>query len=415
MAYIKSKEYQEKLNNISIKTCNDIINWLNSHNGKMPRGNIFEHGRKLKRDNMTEEEIAEVNLYHRWMYTTGMQVIHEYLEMPIEEVPEEYRGIIQEIKHAVANTIIWKEVEEWLKTHNGEMPSAAVHRDKKVLKVSEMTEEEKQGVNLRQRWDRSNERKIFEMYKESPEEQIPEEYRDIIEKLKILGLGKTAYDEILEWLKTHDGIMPRGYIIKDKRNLKVSEMAEKEKYEINLCTRWSKSIEAYMFKKYKGKPIEDVPEEYREKIQNLRNNIKPTKRRTIYDEIVKWLQENNRKMPESAIAIQERIEDNRKMTEEEMYEAHLYASWNNSREKKLLDDTAGITIEEIKTRRIVSEEDIEKIIQLRELGQFGKSKDDKIITTMRQAVRRQVENNMSTREEVSKEDMLLQDNNQEEK
>ncbi len=186
MAYIKSKEYQEKLNNIAIKTCNEIINWLNSHNGKMPRGNIFEHGRKLKRDKMTEEEIAEVNLYHRWMYTTGIQIIHEYLEMPIEKVPEQYRIIIQEIKNAAANTIIWKEVEEWLKTHNGKMPSAAVHRDKKVLKVSEMTEEERKGINLRQRWDRSKEREIFEKYKECPEEQIPAEYREKIAKLREL-------------------------------------------------------------------------------------------------------------------------------------------------------------------------------------------------------------------------------------
>ena len=319
MAYRISQKYQEKLDNIAIKTCKEVIDWVNSHDGKMPKAAICKGRRQLKKDEMTEEEKAEINLYYRWMYNSRMQVIHEYFKMPIEEVPEKYRDIIQEIKNAISNKIMWKEIEEWLKTHNGRMPSAAIYKYKKVAKIDEMTDEERRGVNLRQRWDRSKERKIFEMYNECQEEEIPEEYRDIIKKLKLLGLGKTIYDELIEWLKTHNGRMPRTTIYKDKKIAKIDEMTDEERQEVRLRSKWSRSIESYILKKYKDQSIENVPEEYRE-----------------------------------------------------------------------------------------------KIAKLRELIQSSKSKDKKIKNRMRQAVGKQVEDNMITREELCTEDILLKDSHQEE-
>lgn len=316
MAYIKSQEYQEKLNNIAIKTCKELIDWVNAHNGKMPRGVIYKNGKTLTIEEMTEEEKAEVRLCKRWKKTRAMQ---EYLKMPIEEIPEEYRDIILTIKNIIVNKRIWKEVEEWLELHNGKMPSAAICKNKKVVKTAEMTEEERRGVNLRQRWDKSRERKIFERYSECPEEQIPTEYREIIKKLKSLGLSKTAYDELIEWLEAHNGRMVRKNISKDGRKLTRAEMTEEERAEVKLYQKWKRSLEAYIFSKYNNQPIENVPEEYRE-----------------------------------------------------------------------------------------------KIAKLRELMQDSQNKNKKIKNRMRQAVGKQIGNNMTTREQLSAEDMLLEDNNQEE-
>ena len=49
-------------------------------------------------------------------------------------------------------------------------------------------------------------------------------------------------------------------------------MTEEEKKEINLYARFRRSPENRILKKYAGRPIEEVPEEYREKISELRKN-----------------------------------------------------------------------------------------------------------------------------------------------
>ena len=52
-----------------------------------------------------------------------------------------------------------------------------------------MTKEQCDEVNLRNRWYKSKERKILDEYKGKPIEEVPEEYRDKIAKLREFGLG----------------------------------------------------------------------------------------------------------------------------------------------------------------------------------------------------------------------------------
>jgi hypothetical protein len=47
-------------------------------------------------------------------------------------------------------------------------------------------------------------------------------------------------------------------------------MTAEDHIERKLYLRWRKSKEREMLNEYEGRPIEDVPEEYREKIQRLR-------------------------------------------------------------------------------------------------------------------------------------------------
>ncbi|MBO6244045.1 MAG: hypothetical protein J6O41_05735, partial [Clostridia bacterium] len=106
-----------------------------------------------------------------------------------------------------------------------------------------------------------DEHKVLQEYAGRELEEVSEEYREKIEKLRSYGLGlekndkKPAYEEIIEWLETHNGKMP---------------VQRNSKDEKNLYQRWYWSDEHKILQEYTGKPIEEVPEEYREKIAKLR-------------------------------------------------------------------------------------------------------------------------------------------------
>lgn len=44
-----------------------IIEWLEAHNGRLPRGQIRKNGIQLKTAEMTEAEREEINLYQKWL------------------------------------------------------------------------------------------------------------------------------------------------------------------------------------------------------------------------------------------------------------------------------------------------------------------------------------------------------------
>ena len=136
-----------------------------------------------------------------------------------------------------------------------------------------MTEEQREEINLYQRWNASKERKVLEQYAGQPIENVPEEYREKIAKLREFGLGikeKTTYEEVIEFLETHNGQLMRWAIKINGIQLKRTEMTEEQREETNLYARWGKSQEKRILEEYAGKPIEEVPEEYREKITKLR-------------------------------------------------------------------------------------------------------------------------------------------------
>ena len=71
-------------------------------------------------------------------------------------------------------------------------------------------------------------------------------YKEQIETLRSYGLGlevKTPYEELIEWLKTHDGKMPLSFYSKDGKGVIRANLTEAEREEVNLRTRWTKSKE----------------------------------------------------------------------------------------------------------------------------------------------------------------------------
>lgn len=136
-----------------------------------------------------------------------------------------------------------------------------------------MTEEQLREVNLNQRYYLSEERKILEEYAGQPIENVPEEYREKIARLREFGLGKkekTLYEQVIEFLENHNGKLMRSTISAAGKRLRNNEMTEDQKLEQSLYQRWARSEDRKILEAYAGQPIEDVPEEYREKIARLR-------------------------------------------------------------------------------------------------------------------------------------------------
>ena len=255
----------------------EIIEWLENHEGKMPRIRIKKETKNLKREEMTKEEQYEVDLRSSWNRSEERKILEKYKGIEIEEIPEEYRekiAILRGYGLGIKEKTIYEEIIEWLENHKGKMPRGSIVRQGKYLtKKEEKTEEEHEEVILYSRWKNSEERKILEEYKGRTIEEVPEEYREKIAILREYGLGlkeKTTYEEIIEWLENHKGKMPRGSMTKQGKRLKREEMTEEEKEEANLYDRWITSEERKILEEYKGRKMEEVPQEYREKIAKLR-------------------------------------------------------------------------------------------------------------------------------------------------
>ena len=77
-----------------------------------------------------------------------------------------------------------------------------------------------------------------------PIDELPEKYQEFSEQIKILrehGLGLTIGEEIIDWLQTHNGRLPRGNIKKNGKRFKVDDMSKEERKEVKLYQRWINS------------------------------------------------------------------------------------------------------------------------------------------------------------------------------
>ena len=85
-----------------------------------------------------------------------------------------------------------------------------------------MTEEEQQEVRLYAKYIKSKEKNILDEYSEQPLENVPEEYREKIAKLRAYGLGKTVYEQVIEFLENHNGNLMRSTFSNERKKLKSS-------------------------------------------------------------------------------------------------------------------------------------------------------------------------------------------------
>ena len=311
-------------------------------NGRLPK---YVVGTKAT---ITEEQIYEKNLYARWCRCDEKQLVDKHSGVPIEKVPEEYKSIVEQVRSYGYG------IEEKLTTYqkviqfcekNGRVPRV-VHGTKAAL-----TEEQLYEKNLYGSWLRSDEKKLIDKYIGTPIEKIPEKDRVIVEQARYYGIEEklTFYQEVIRFCEKN-GRVPRAV-----HGTKAA-LTEEQLYEKNLYYRWRRSDEKQLVDKYAGVPIEGVPEEDREIVEQVRSyGYGVEEKLTAYQEIMQFCEKYGRwpRMFQGT---------NSTRTEEQTYERNLYIRWIKSDEKQIVDKYVGIPTEKI------PEEDKTIIEQVRSYG-----------------------------------------------
>ncbi len=194
-------------------------------------------------------------------------------------------------KNENTEEIMYRKILEWKETHDGKMPKTNAN--------------DKYEQELRHEWDSSKLCEIYESYMGVPLGKLPkeyEEYKDMIAglrkfdqkmrsqyidpiefdwkripllKIPVERRKKTVnqckkfeerenkiYTEIINWMDSHDGQIPRSVIRKKGKILKASEMTEEQKYEKNLRTKWNQTMTCWVFDEYGKKQLSEIPEEF---------------------------------------------------------------------------------------------------------------------------------------------------------
>ena len=272
------KEYREKiaklreLIRVEKTVYEQVIEHLETHNGKLMQNRINKNGKYLSVDERTKEQNDEVNLYNRWIASRERKILEEYKDKPIEKIPKEYREKIARLRELIkVEKTVYERVVEFLEMHDGKLMQATFTEKGKRIKQSELTQEQKKEVNLYDRWRDSKECKVLEEYAGKLIAEVPEEYREKIARLReLIRIEKTPYEETIEFLETHNGKLMKKCFSENGKVLTSKEMTKEQQDEVNLCNRWNRSKERKILVEYKDKPIQEVPEEYRDKIAKLR-------------------------------------------------------------------------------------------------------------------------------------------------
>ena len=121
--------------------------------------------------------------------------------------------------------------------------------------------------NLYNRWQTSDEKQIVDKYVGIPTEKIPEEDKTIIEQVRSYGYGikrkLIGYQALMQFCEKN-GRLPKQ--IAGKK----ATLTEKQIYERNLYAKWKTSKEKQLVDKYVGIPVEEIPEEDRVIVEQVR-------------------------------------------------------------------------------------------------------------------------------------------------
>ena len=274
-------------------------------NMRIPSNMVTRNKKQISVSEMTDEEQEEVNLANRYRKSEIKKTFEQFENGEIDNLPEMWMDIYNQIStllgkiDIVEKTRIAKEYIAFVEKY-GRCPRQQTSGKKQLkrhLKSNEQADEE----SLARRWSNSYIKTVFDKYFECPDLQIPEEYREVFSRLIELGLksSKKGYDiekniedQIIEFLNQYKR-MPRGAIFKNGKCLTTSEMSIEEQEERNLYGRWNASD----ISNYINIPLEEVPERYREKIeeiQSIRNRILINQNIQNAQIYINFLLQNNR-------------------------------------------------------------------------------------------------------------------------
>ena len=300
----------------------------------------------------TEEEKRENSLYVKWKRSKEKKIIDSYTGKSLEEIPEEHRTLVEQFRNygygKGSGLTPFEEVLQFC-VDKERVPSS-IHK-----LASEQTEEEKREQGLYDKWKRSEEKKIIDSYTGKILEEIPEEHRELVEKIRGYGYGLNPFEEVLKFCEDEKNRRVPAYI-----NKPASEQTEEEKRENSLYVKWKRSEEKKIIDSYTGKSLEEIPEEHRALVEQFRNyGYGKGSGLTPFEEVLQFCV-NKERVPSNIHKLAS------EQTEEEKREKSLYEKWKRSEEKKIIDSYTGKNLEEI------PEEHRELVEKIRGYGYFGR-------------------------------------------
>ena len=310
-------------------------------NGRWPRSTIKANGKRLfKKDIKNNPEYEnleeEFDLACEWKKSPERKLLMNYKGVKIEDIPEEYQNMIQTLRSfglgVDGKTVdIAEEFVNFYKTY-GRVP-------RKIKDGKTLTKEEQTERRLYNYWCACKENKLLEQYVSMELSQIPKEHRDMVEKLRSIGLGLKS--------KQTTNLVDYIAFVQDKKREPVYIMHPKnkeEEYERDLKQRWRMCKEYNTYKKYKGVLLKEIPEEDRALVEKIRNLWLEVDGNNIAEDMANFIKKYNRE-PRIITTNLKYFEGG--LTEEEQNESILNARWERSFEKQVLDRFLGVPNDEI--------------------------------------------------------------------
>ena len=329
-------ELEEKVNSIEGKSPFEQVMQFCEREGRVPK---YVNKKALKQ---SKEEKEEQRLYFKWLNTEERKIVDGYEGKSLEEIPEEDRELVKTMKSYGYGLTPYQEVMQFCE-REGRVPKCV------NKKASEQTKEEKEENSLYRKWSRTEEKKIVDSYEGKALEEIPEEDRELVKTMKSYGYGLTPYQEVMQFCE-REGRVPK-YV-----NKKASEQTKEEKEEQSLYNKWLNTEEKKIVDSYKGRALEEIPQEYRELVKTMRNyGYGLVNELTPYQEVVQFCEREGR-VPKYV------NKKALKQSKEEKEEQRLYFKWLNTEERKIVDGYEGKALEEI------PEEDRELVRTMRSYG-----------------------------------------------
>ncbi len=147
------------------------------------------------------------------------------------------------------------------------------------------------AIQLGQQREKDKDDKDWDLLKLLPEElELIEILNEIREELKYGN--KLDFEQLIEWLDTHNGELPRQDVAIGDEYIPVEQLTEEQKKEVRLRRAWNKSIEKKILMEFEDRELSEIPEEYREKISILRTYNLDKRYLNKVLEIKKWCERN---------------------------------------------------------------------------------------------------------------------------
>ncbi len=335
-------EYQEMISTLRsigigfLGRRRDVIKELEAffkEHGRIP-GKVYTEQARADKDKAEERR-----LYQYWATAPEKSIVEQYIDIPIEEVPDDYRDTVKRLR-AIGIGI------ERKGTTNLEDYISFVRRERREpMHYTNPTEDQLEEHDIKQKWRVCKEKKTFDKYKGFLLAEIPEEHRELVKTLRDLWLeidGPNVANEVVTFIKKYNR-EPRIKVFGGGRlgNVQTSEEVE----EIKLAERWERSFEKQVIDRMVGVSLDDIPHGYKGIVKMLRSYDLGYPESFYTRRYIKFIRDTGFK-PREAITKNGRILKKEELTDEEYMETILSGKWFRSDDRKIYLKYKGGTIDE---------------------------------------------------------------------